>query len=179
MWDDAVLTSVKSGKPALAFDLDLVDSASIKLAHRVIDNKALCAFISSHFEPSLNDFAVDPPPSVGLDSLRNLGQRLSGLEKDYGIAIRPCIIVIGSNMEEMDRIVFPQNLSANQLESRLKEILEGRNSLKSTIAAFWRDTSSVLIQQRLIDMFQEHSMYDSVLRHLEILRANKRLGGFA
>jgi tetratricopeptide (TPR) repeat protein len=173
MWDDAVLTSVKSGKPTLAFDLDLVDSSSIKLAQELIDSKELQDFISARFEPALNDFAVDPPPVVGLDSLRNLGWRLSGLEKDYGIAVRPVIIVIGHDKEEMDRIVFPQRLSVAEIEKRLTEILEGRNTLKSTIAAFWRDTTSILMHQKLIDMFEERSKYDSVLKHFASLKANK------
>jgi len=173
MWDDAVLTSVKSGKPALAFDLDLVDSNSIKLAQEVIDNKAFQAFLSARFEVSMNDFAVDPPPAVGLDSLRNLGWRLSGLEKDYGIVVRPAIIVIGHDKQEIDRIVFPQLLSIEQLERRLTDILEGRNTMKSAIAAYWRDTTSVLMQQQLIDMFEERSKYDSVLAHLESLSRNK------
>ncbi|HEY3874050.1 MAG TPA: hypothetical protein VGM92_01115, partial [Candidatus Kapabacteria bacterium] len=99
MWDDAVLTSVRTGKPTLAFDLDLADSSSIRLANEVIASKSLQNFIRKNFEPAMNDFASDPPPTVGLDSLRNLGWRLSGLEKDYGVALRPSIIVIGSNKE--------------------------------------------------------------------------------
>jgi len=173
MWDDAVLTSVHSGKPTLAFDLDLVDSNSIRLAREVIDNKGLQAFIKARFEPAMNDFATDPPPAVGMDSLKNLGWRLSGLEKDYGVAIRPSMIVIGSNKKEIDRIVFPEKLSPKQIEHRLTDILQGRNTLGSTIKAFWRDTTSVVMRQRLIDMFEERSKYDSVLYHLQGLATVK------
>jgi tetratricopeptide (TPR) repeat protein len=167
MWDDAVLTSVHSGKPTLAFDLDLVDSNSIHLAEEVISSKSLQIFIRAHFEPAMNDFATDPPPAVGMDSLRNLGWRLSGLEKDYIIAVRPAIIVIGPDKAEMDRIVYPQQMTPPELEKRLTDILEGRNTMKSTMAAFWRDTTSIVMREKLIDMFEERSKYDSVLYHLE------------
>src|SRR5581483_153670 len=169
MWDDAVLASQKSGKPALVFDLDLVDSNSIKVAREVIADKGLQAFIRTHFEPALNDFAVDPPPSVGLDSLRNLGWRLSGLEKDYFISVRPAIVMIAPDKKEMDRIVFPQQLNSGQLEARLTEILQGKNTIQSTIAEFWQDSNSVEKRQKLIEMFQERSKYDSVLYHLQVL----------
>ncbi len=179
MWDDAVLTSVHSGKPTLAFDLDFVDSNSIHLAHVVMESKQLQDFIKARFEPAMNDFATDPPPSVGLDSLRNLGWRLSGLEKDYAIAVRPAIIVIGPDKQEMDRIVFPQQLSASEIQQRLTDILEGRNTLKSTIAAFWRDTTSIVMRQQLIDMFEQRSKYDSVLYHLEGLAHTKEFPDIA
>ncbi len=164
------MRSARTGKPALVFDLDLIDSGSIRLAQEVIDNKALQSFIRSRFEPAMNDFAVDPPMSVGLDSLRNLGWRLSGLEKTYQIAVRPCIIMLAPDKEEMDRIVFPQNFTPAALEKRIREILNGKNTLKSTIAAFWKDTTSIPHRQFLINMFEERSKYDSVIKHLEVLR---------
>ena len=167
MWDDAVLTSVKTGKPTLAFDLDLDAASSIKLAREVIGNKGLQAFIKARFEPAMNDFAVDPPPSVGLDSLRNLGWRLSGLEKDYGIMVRPSMIVIGTDKKEIDRIVFPEKLTPSEIEHRLADILQGRNTLGSVDTAFWHDTTSVTMRERLIDMFEQRSKYDSVLYHLQ------------
>ncbi|HZK77008.1 MAG TPA: hypothetical protein VFD13_08885, partial [Candidatus Kapabacteria bacterium] len=167
MWDDAVLSSVHSGKPTLAFDLDLDAASSINLAREVVGNKGLQAFIKARFEPAMNDFAVDPPPSVGLDSLRNLGWRLSGLEKDYGIMVRPAMIVIGMDKQEIDRIVFPEKMTAKQIEQRLTDILQGRNTLGSVDTAFWRDTTSVAMREQLIDMFEQRSKYDSVLYHLE------------
>ncbi len=173
MWDDAVLASVHSGKPTLAFDLDLVDSNSIRLANEVIDSKPLQKFILDHFEPAMNDFATDPPPTVGLDSLRNLGWRLSGLEKDYGIALRPSMIVIAPDKEEIDRIALPVHLSAEELQSKLTDILEGRNTLQSMIDAFWKDTTSIAMREQLINMFEERSKYDSVLYHLEGLADQK------
>ncbi len=173
MWDDAVLLSARTGKPALAFDLDLVTDPSIKLAKEVIASKQLQAFIRSHFEPAMNDFAVDPPSIVGLDSLRNLGWRLTGLEKDYMISVRPSVIVIGPNKKEIDRIVFPEKLDASQLEARLKDILAGRNTIGSEDTAFWRDTTSVEKREHLITMFEERSKYDSVLYHLSVLAARK------
>jgi hypothetical protein len=170
MWDDAVLTSVKTKNPALAFDLDLIDSNSIRLAREVIENKRLQTFIKGHFEPAMNDFATDPPPSVGLDSLRNLGWRLSGLEKDYIIPFRPTIIVIGPDKQEIDRIVHPETMTPQQLESRLTEILKGKKTIGSAIADFWRDTTSIPKRQVLVSIFEGHSKYDSVMYHLEVLR---------
>lgn len=173
MWDDAVLTSVHSGKPTLAFDFDLDDSNSIRLAEKVVNNKGLQAFITARFEPAMNDFATDPPPAVGMDSLRNLGWRLSGLEKDYGIMLRPTMIVIGTDKKEIDRIVFPAKLTATEIEHRLTDILKGRNTMGSTIKAFWRDTTSVTMRERLIDMFEQRSKYDSVVYHLQGLAKAK------
>jgi hypothetical protein len=179
MWDDAVLTSVHSKKPTLAFDLDLADSNSIRLARKVIDSDSLQQFIKARFEPAMNDFAVDPPPTVGLDSLRNLGWRLSGLEKNYAVAVRPAMVVIGPDKEEMDRIVFPQELSVAELEHKLTDILEGRNTMKSMMAAFWHDTNSIVLREQLIDMFEQRSKYDSVLYHLEGLSHSKDFPGIA
>ena len=174
MWDDALIRSEKTGKPTLAFDLDLIAPTSIKLAKEIVANKQLQAFIKSKFEPAMNDFATDPPPSVGMDSLRNLGWRLSGLEKDYMISVRPCMIVIAPSGNEIDRIAFPAKLSASQLEVRLKDIIAGRNTIGSLDTAFWRgDTNSVEARQRLIGLFEERSKYDSVLYHLSVL-ANRK-----
>jgi hypothetical protein len=170
MWDDAVLDAKRSGKPVLVFDLDLIDSNSIKLAQEVIEAKGLQAFIGKTFEPAMNDFAVDPPMAVGLDSLRNLGWRLSGLEKDYGIAMRPCMILLRPDREEIDRIAFPQNLSSEQLQSRMLEILAGKGTLQATIDTFWKDTTSIDRREKLIQMFAERSKYDSVVKHLDVLR---------
>ncbi len=170
MWDDAVLTSEKTGKPTLAFDLDLIAPTSIKLAKEVLASKPLQSYIRSHFEPAMNDFATDPPPIVGMDSLRNLGWRLSGLEKDYMISVRPCMIVIGTDKKEIDRIVFPEKMTAAQLETRLGDILANRNTIGSADSAFWRgDTNSVDKREHLIAMLEERSKYDSVLYHLSVL----------
>ncbi len=179
MWDDAVLLSARSGKPTLAFDLDLVDSNSIHLANVVMGSDSLKNFIAANFIPAMNDFAVDPPPSVGLDSLRNLGWRLSGLEKDYGVSVRPAIIAIGPDKLEMDRIVYPQQMSASELKNRLTDILEGRNTMKSAIAAFWLDTTSIVMREQLIDMFEQRSKYDSVLYHLQGLAHSKEFPAIA
>lgn len=172
MWDDAVMVSAKSGKATAAFDLDLADSASVKLARTVIKSKRLQSFLRTNFEPALNDFASDPPPSVGLDSLRNLGWRLSGLEKSYGIVRRPCIIVIGANKQEVDRIVFPHTLSAEQLERQLHDISTDRNTLHSAVTAFWKDTTKIAARWKLIDMFEMRSKYDSVVNHLQAIQSD-------
>ncbi|MDP4199601.1 MAG: hypothetical protein Q8922_13675 [Bacteroidota bacterium] len=172
MWDDAVLRSAKSGKPTAAFDLDLIDSASIRLANTIIHDRRLQIYLRNHFEPAMNDFAVDPPPTVGLDSLRNLGWRLSGLEKDYKIAKRPCIIVIGTDKQEIDRIVFPDKLSARELEQKLDDILHGRNTVQSIVAKYWSNPGNLALHWKLIDLFEERSKYDSVVRHLDMIRLN-------
>jgi tetratricopeptide (TPR) repeat protein len=174
MWDDAVCASKISRKPALAFDLDLIDSNSIQIAREVIGNKKFQTFLRAHFEPALNDFAIDPPFTVGLDSLRNLGLRLSGLERTFRIGLRPTIIMIGPDSEEMDRIVFPQKLTVAQFEARLMDILHDRHTLHSAIVAFWQDTASLSKRQHLIDMFEERSKYDSVLYHLGSLSRDIR-----
>jgi hypothetical protein len=173
MWDDAVMASTKSGKPAVVFDLDLADSASIKLATTIIRSNRFHAYVRQNFEAALNDFAADPPPSVGLDSLRNLGWRLSGLEKTYGIAKRPCIIVIGKDKAEMDRIAVPQVMNATQLERQLYDILNDRNTLHSAVVKFWKDTTDLAARWKLIDMFALRSRYDSSVRHLSAIRSDK------
>jgi tetratricopeptide (TPR) repeat protein len=174
LWDDAVLTAAKSGKPTVVFDLDLIDSASIKVAHEVMHGKHLQRYIKRNFEPALNDFASDPPPSVGLDSLRNLGWRLSGLEKTYGIAKRPCIIVIGKNKQEIDRIVQPEALNATELEHALNDILTDRNTLHSEVVKFWKDSTNLAARWKLIAMFTSRSKYDSVIRHLNVIMRDKK-----
>ncbi|HEY3875504.1 MAG TPA: hypothetical protein VGM92_08495, partial [Candidatus Kapabacteria bacterium] len=82
-------------------------------------------------------------------------------------------IVIGSNKEEIDRIALPVNMSPKELETRLTDILEGRNTLQSMIDAFWKDTTSIVMREQLINMFEERSKYDSVLYHLEGLANQK------
>src|SRR5579871_5228920 len=59
MWDDAVLTSVKSKKPTAAFDLDLIDTESIRVAKTVMGSPKLQTFLRKNFEVALNDFASD------------------------------------------------------------------------------------------------------------------------
>jgi tetratricopeptide (TPR) repeat protein len=169
MWDDAVVASGKSGKPTVVFDLDLIDSASVRIARNVIRSNRLQSYLRNTFEPALNDFASDPPPSVGLDSLRNLGWRLSGLEKSYSIVKRPCIIVIAPNKTEMDRIVFPEKLSSIEIEQQLNAILNDRNTLHNTVVRFWKDTTNLALHLKLVDMFEQRSKYDSVVRHLAMI----------
>lgn len=170
MWDDALAQAQVSRKPVLVFDLDLVDSASIRVANEVIANEELKELISSRFEVALNDFAIDPPLSVGLDSLRHLGQRLSGLERSYRIGTRPTILILAPDSSEIDRIVFAGELTATEIASRLREILSGVRTYASMIRDFWMDTTSVPKRQALIDKFEEHAQYDSVLYHLESLQ---------
>jgi tetratricopeptide (TPR) repeat protein len=169
-WDEALRRAQTSRKPVLVFDLDLIDSASIRVAYQVLENKALRDLASTRFEPALNDFAIDPPLTVGLDSLRNLGQRMSGLEREYRIGTRPTLIVLAPDSTEIDRIVFADNYSADQLAERLTEIANGQNTLADMIRAYWRDTTSVSAQQALVNKFEEHGLYDSVVAHLESLR---------
>jgi hypothetical protein len=170
MWDEALAKAQLSRKPVLVFDLDLVDSASIRVANEVLTNKELRDIVSTRFEAALNDFAVDPPLSVGLDSLRHLGQRLSGLERGYRIGVRPTLLVIAPDSTEIDRIVYAGDLTGAQLAARLTEILAGINTYSSMIRDFWKDSTSIPKRQALIDKFEEHALYDSVLYHLESLR---------
>jgi tetratricopeptide (TPR) repeat protein len=171
MWDDALAHAQTSRRPVLVFDIDLIDTNSVALAQEVLTQPGLRAIISSRFEPALNDFAVDPPLSVGLDSLRVLGQRLSGLERRYRLSVRPTLIVIAPDSTEIDRIVFANRLSVAALSTRLLEISEGKNTFASMIHDFWADTTSTEARQALIDKFEEHAMYDSVIYHLESLQS--------
>ncbi len=166
MWDDALAEAQRTGKDAMIFDVDYVDTNSIRFRDSVLSDPKVQQFIRSRFVTALNDFSVDPPMSVGLDSLRNLGLRLSGLEDRYRLVLRPTVLLVNPDGTEIDRIILPQQLSPQQFIARVNEILEGRNTLTSYINTFWRDTSDVVLRLSLIDRFEERSMYDSVLKHL-------------
>lgn len=95
------------------------------------------------------------------------------------IVVRPAIIVIGTDKAEIDRIVYPQKLTPSELQQRLSDILDGRNTMGSMIAAFWRDTTSIVLREQLIDMFEERSKYDSVLYHLKGLADSREFPAIA
>lgn len=174
LWDVALAASHRSGKPALIFDVDYVDSTSKALRDNVIANARVRHFIDSAFEVGIVDFSVDPPPSVGFDSLRNLGNRLDGLEKQYQIVVRPTVILLRSDGSEIDRISFANKLNAPQFITRVQDIMAGRNTLESYRKAFYADTTSLESRMALIEQYEERSKYDSVLRQLEVLKEMKQ-----
>src|SRR5689334_11973451 len=83
MWDEALAAAKKSGRPALIFNVDYVDSVSIVFRDRILRDLDVQSFLNNTFELGANDYSTDPPPSVGMDSLRKLGLRFDGLEKGY------------------------------------------------------------------------------------------------
>jgi tetratricopeptide (TPR) repeat protein len=170
MWDAALDAAQRSGRPVLVFNVDMVDTLSIAFRDTTIRRRDVQQYLSENFELAVNDFAVDPPPSVGLDSLRNLGLKLSGLEERYRIIVRPTVIVLHPNGSEVDRITFANRLSAEQFMQRVEEIRQGRNLIGDFIDAFWADTTSELGRIDLINRFEQRSDYDSVVYHLDVLR---------
>jgi hypothetical protein len=173
MWDDAVNLAKTTNRSVLVFDVDYVDTNSIYFRDSVLGNPAVKSFVNANFILALNDFSVDPPLTVGFDSLRHLGQRLSGLEELHHIVLRPTALLLRADSTEIDRITLPNKLTPTQFIDRLKEIVAGRNTLGSAIATFWQDTLSIANRITLVNAFEERSMYDSVIRHLDVIRSLK------
>lgn len=170
MWDEALDAARISGRPVLVFDVDLVDTMSIAFRDSTLKRKDVQAYLSEQFELAVNDFSVDPEPSVGFDSLRHLGLRLSGLEERYRIVVRPTAIVIRPDGSEIDRISFPNRLTPTQFLARVEEIRQERNIIQDYIDNFWRDTTSEVARLDLIERFESRSEYDSVVYHLDVVR---------
>src|SRR5687767_6060422 len=67
MWDEAMAVAKVSKRPALIFNVDYVDSMSILFRDRILRDLNVQHFLNSTFELGVNDYAIDPPPSVGMD----------------------------------------------------------------------------------------------------------------
>ncbi len=173
MWDEALETAVRQHHPALIFDIDLIDSNSLKIRDNLLTDSSVIKYITENFILGMDDFSVDPPPSVGFDSLRHLGERLTGLERTYHIVLRPCVLVLMPDSTELDRIPFPQELDAPGFIARVKEIMAGKNTIAAYRETFYRDTNSIPNRAALIEQYELRSCYDSVLYHLGGLGANK------
>jgi hypothetical protein len=169
-WDDALAASKRSGRPALVFNIDLADSASRIFRDSILRKKDIQQYLSDNFELGINDFSIDPEPSVGFDSLRQLGLRLSGFEERYKIVVRPTAIVLRPGGFEIDRIPFPNQMTPQQFLERIEEIRQERNIIGDFVRAFWDDTSSEVKRLDLIERFEARSEYDSVIYHLDVVR---------
>lgn len=169
MWDDAVAAAKKSGRPALVFNVDYVDSVSIMFRDKILRDLNVQRYLNETFELGVNDFAVDPPPTVGMDSLRNLGLRLDGLEKGYSIPLRPAAIIINGDGTEVDRILHPERMSPQEFIAALKEYLAGRNTLTYLRDLYWKDKANDSLHLLYLNKLADHSQTDSMLWHLEAL----------
>jgi hypothetical protein len=169
MWDEAVAIAKTSGRPALIFNVDYVDSVSIAFRDKILRNLEVQSYLNNTFELGVNDFSVDPPPSVGMDSLRNLGLRLDALEKGYKIPLRPTAIIIKGDGKEVDRIVHPERMSPEEFITTLKDYLAGRNTLAQYREKFWRGASSDSLHLLYLNKLADHEQMDSMLWHLSEL----------
>jgi tetratricopeptide (TPR) repeat protein len=168
-WDDALGLAQKVGRDVIVFDVDFVDTNSKQLRDIILADTNVRRFLSEKFILALDDFSVDPPPTVGFDSLKHLGERLSGFESRYHVVARPAVVILRSDSTEIDRIPYPNHLTPKRFIARVNEILAGKNTLKSYIEKFWKDTTSFMNRLALVDRFEERSMYDSVMKHLVVL----------
>ena len=129
-WDDAIQASQKSHRPVLAFNVDYVDPGSIYVRDKILLDPDVMIFLTKNFELALHDYAVDPPPEVGFDSLRTLGTRLDKLEKGYAIVSHPTAILINPDSTEIERIPNLQNYTGPQFVQKVKEYLAGKNTVQ-------------------------------------------------
>jgi len=175
-WDDAIKASQKSHRPVLAFNVDYVDPNSIYVRDKLLRDPEVMIYLTKNFELALHDYAVDPPPEVGFDSLRTLGSRLDKLEKGYNIVSRPTAIIINSDSTEIERIPNLQNYSGVQFIKITKEYLAGTNTVQSLGKEFWSDQSNLDKHKRYLDRMMERFDYDSILYHFDHLAHDQRFG---
>lgn len=178
-WDDALGASKISGRPVLVFNVDYVDSQSISLRDNILRIKKVQDYLNETFELAVNDFATDPPPTVGWDSLRNLGLRLDHIEKGYLIAVRPTALLLRPDSLEIDRISHPENLTPDEFIQKLKDLLAGKGTLEAVRKQFWRDTNNMEVRFKYIEKLVERSVYDSTVRHLSVVAEDKQYGALA
>ena len=172
-WDQALAVSQKSGRPVLAFDVDYIDSSSIAFRDGILHDRKVREFLNKHFELAVNDYSVDPPPTVGFDSLRNLGLRLDDLEKGYLIAVRPTAIMIRPDKSEVDRISHPERLSPTEFIKRLSDYLAGKGTISDVRTQFWLDSTNMDKRIYYLEKLVERSEYDSTIRHLSVVAEHK------
>jgi tetratricopeptide (TPR) repeat protein len=126
-------------------------------------------YLFKNFECAVNDFSDDPPPSVGFDSLRNLGHRLDALEKGYAIAVRPTVLLLRPDSSEIERIAYPNLLTADQFIKRVQEYMAGINTVESLRRHFWQDSSNFGARRAYLDRLSARSEYDSVIYQLGVI----------
>lgn len=169
MWEDALAKARKTNRPVIAFNVDYVDSASKGFRDRILEDPTVQTFLSQHFELAINDFSVDPPPSVGFDSLANLGHRLDGLEKGYAIASRPTAIILAPNGDEIERITLPNLLSSKEFINTIGDFLAGKNNIQSLSHLFWSDTTNFTARTKFLDRLVARAEYDSTIYQLGVI----------
>jgi hypothetical protein len=130
-------------------------------------------YLFENFEVGVNDYSTDPPPSVGFDSLQRLGKRFDGLEKGYGVAIRPTAILIRPDGTEIERISYPNLLTGVQFVNKLKEYLTGKNTISALREQFWRDTNNFTVRKAYLNRLNERAEYDSVVYQLGVIARMK------
>jgi tetratricopeptide (TPR) repeat protein len=60
-------------------------------------------------------------------------------------------------------------MSADQLQQKLNDILHDRNTLHAEVAKFWSHPLDLKAHWKLIDNFEQHSKFDSVVSHLNMI----------
>jgi hypothetical protein len=160
----------------LAFNVDYVDPNSIYVRNKLLLDPEVMIYLTKNFELALHDYAVDPPPEVGFDSLRTLGTRLDKLEKGYSIVSRPTAIIINPDSTEIERIPNLQNYSSSQFIKIINDYLEGRNTIQSLGKEFWSDPKNLDKHKRYLDRMMERFDYDSILYHYNLLATDPHFG---
>lgn len=178
-WDDAFAASKLSGRPVLVFNVDYVDSPSISFRDNILRIKKVQDYLNETFELAVNDFATDPPPTVGWDSLRNLGLRLDHIEKGYLVAVRPTALLLRPDSLEIDRISHPERMTPDEFIQKLKDYLDGKGTLEAVRKQFWSDTTNMEVRFRYIEKLVERSIYDSTVRHLSVVAEDKQYAALA
>ncbi|MFI5263699.1 MAG: hypothetical protein ACHQM6_04205 [Candidatus Kapaibacterium sp.] len=176
LWDDALLASQKSHRPVLAFNVDYVDVNSMSVREKLLRDPEVMIYLTKNFELALDDFSVDPPPSVGFDSLNHLGTRLDGLEKGYNIVSRPTAILLRPDSSEIERIPNLQNYSSAQFIKITTEYLRGMNTVAALRNEFWSDPKNLDKHKKYLDRMMERFDYDSILYHYHILATDPNFG---
>jgi hypothetical protein len=176
MWDDALRDARKSHRPVLAFNVDYVDPNSIYVRDKLLLDPDVMIYLTKNFELAINDFSVDPPPTVGFDSLRNLGLRLDGLEKGYNIVSRPTGIILNSDGIEIERIPDLEHYSIGQFIALLKDFLAGRNTVQVLRKKFWEDPKNLDKHKQYLDRLMVRFDYDSILYHYNLLATDPHYG---
>ncbi len=173
MWEDALAKAKETNRPVIAFNVDYVDSASRGFRDRILEDPTVQTFLSQKFELAVNDFSVDPPPSVGFDSLANLGHRLDGLEKGYAIASRPTAILLAPNGDEIERIALPNLLTSKEFINIVSDFLAGKNGIQFLSRQFWSDTTNFTARMKFLDRLIARAEYDSAVYQLGVISEMK------
>jgi len=174
--DEAMTASQKSGRPVLAFDVDFVDPKSIYVRDTLFNDPEVVIYLTKHFELAAHDYSVDPPPSVGFDSLRNLGLRLDKLEKGYNIVSRPTAVIINPDGTEIERVIDLQNFSGAQFMQTIKDYLAGKNTVQALGKEFWSDPKNLDKHRNYLDRMMVRFDYDSIIYHYQLLSTNPNYG---